>query len=107
MGEARDVFMTGATGYMGRALASRLVARGHRVRALARKGSEDRVPTGCEVVTGAALVSSSFAAQVRSSDTFVQLVGVAHPSPAKAKQFREVDLASARASIEAAKKANV
>jgi len=103
----RDVFMTGATGYMGSALAARLVERGHRVRALSRRGSESRVPPGCECVVGDALDSSTFASHVRPTDTFVQLVGVAHPGPAKAKEFRSVDLASARAGIEAARAANV
>ncbi len=103
----RDVFMTGATGYMGSALAARLVQRGHRVRALARRGSETRVPQGCECVIGDALDASTFASQVKPTDTFVQLVGVAHPGPAKAKEFRSIDLASARAGIEAARAANV
>jgi uncharacterized protein YbjT (DUF2867 family) len=106
MSEARDVFMTGATGYMGSALAGLLVRRGHRVRAVVRPGSEARVPPGCEAVIGNALESSTFAKHLRSSDTFVQLVGVAHPSPAKASEFRSIDLASARAGIEAAKTAN-
>src|SRR5262249_25525943 len=44
----------------------------------------------------------SFAESVAACDTFLQLVGVAHPSPSKAEQFRTVDLASARASAEAA-----
>jgi uncharacterized protein YbjT (DUF2867 family) len=107
MDNARDVFMTGATGYMGRALASLLVERGHRVRALVRPGSEARLPAGVEPILGNALEASSFAAQVRATDTFVQLVGVAHPGPSKTAQFRTIDLASARAGIEAAKAANV
>jgi uncharacterized protein YbjT (DUF2867 family) len=102
MGEARDVFMTGATGYMGRALASHLVARGHRVRALVRGGSQSRLPAGCEPVIGDALDAATFTSEVRSGGTFVQLVGVSHPSPAKAKEFRTIDLASARAGIDAA-----
>ncbi|MDQ3747235.1 MAG: epimerase, partial [Acidobacteriota bacterium] len=39
--------------------------------------------------------------------TFVQLVGVPRPSPAKARQFSEIDLASGRASVGAARSANV
>jgi uncharacterized protein YbjT (DUF2867 family) len=106
MNGARDVFMTGATGYIGCALAARLVDRGHRVRALVRRGSEARVPSGCTAVVGNALDAGTFASEVRSNDTFVQLVGVPHPSPAKAKEFRTIDLASARAGIEAAKAAS-
>ena len=107
MDNARDVFMTGATGYMGRALAWRLVERGHRVRALVRPGSEPRLPARVEAILGDALDASTFAGKVRATDTFVQLVGVAHPGPLKAAEFRSVDLASARAGIEAAKAAHV
>jgi uncharacterized protein YbjT (DUF2867 family) len=53
-------------------------------------------------VVGDALDAASYAADVPPADTFVQLVGVPHPNPAKAAQFRSVDLASARAGIEAA-----
>jgi uncharacterized protein YbjT (DUF2867 family) len=96
------VFITGATGYMGRRLAAELVKRGHRVRALVRPGSESRLPGGCEAVMGDALDAASFQDRIAPADTLVQLVGVAHPSPAKAEQFRTVDLASARASVAAA-----
>jgi len=58
-------------------------------------------------VIGNALDASTFADRVRPSDSFVQLVGVPHPSPAKAEQFRSIDLASARASVTAAAGAGV
>jgi len=101
------VFVAGGTGYVGRAVIPRLLARGHAVRALARRGSAARVPTGCEIVLGNALEKQSFAESVAACDTYLQLVGVAHPSPSKAGQFRTVDLASARASAEAAAAARV
>jgi uncharacterized protein YbjT (DUF2867 family) len=103
----RKIFITGGTGYLGRALIAGLVARGHEVRALVRRGSEGKLPEGCAAVVGDPLEAETFTSQVAPSDTFVQLVGVPRPSPAKAKQFREIDLASARASVGAAKGANV
>lgn len=103
----RNVFITGATGYIGSRLIPRLLARGHTVRALTRKGSERKLPVGCDVVFGNALEKDSFAAQVQPSDTFVQLVGVAHPSPSKGEQFRAIDLVSVRASVAAAAAANI
>lgn len=105
MDRTREAFVTGGTGYMGRALCARLVERGHRVRALVRPGSEKRLAPGVEAVMGDALDASTFAARVREGETFVQLVGVAHPGPAKAAQFLSVDLASARAGIDAARAA--
>lgn len=101
------VFLTGATGYMGSRLVPRLAARGHRVRALVRPGSETKAPRGCEVVVGDALNADSIAAHVRPCRTFVHLVGVAHPSPTKAKQFVEIDLASVRAAVDAATRCGV
>src|SRR5262249_45014681 len=41
------------------------------------------------------------------ADTFVHLIGVAHPSPAKAKQFREIDFVSAQVALKAARDASV
>jgi uncharacterized protein YbjT (DUF2867 family) len=98
----RHVFAAGATGYLGRAVVPLLLERGHTVRALVRPGSERRVPAGCEPVVGDALDESSFAGRVAPADTFLQMVGVPHPSPAKAPLFRSVDLASAKASARAA-----
>lgn len=103
----RGVFITGGTGYLGRALIPLLLGRGHEVRALVRRGSESKLTEGCEAVTGDPLDGSSFAGRVAPSDTFVQLVGVPRPSPAKARQFREIDLVSGRASVEAARSAGV
>jgi uncharacterized protein YbjT (DUF2867 family) len=101
------IFVTGATGYLGRRVVPDLLARGHSVKALARPGSEWRLPAGVEPVIGDALDGSSFAARIPPADTFLQLVGVPDPSPAKAALFRSVDLASAKASAAAAAGARV
>src|SRR5690349_9049152 len=102
----KNIFITGGTGYIGRHLIPILLKRGHTVRALVRKSSEGKLPSGCEVIYGDPLDKNSFAQFVTPSDTFIQLVGVAKPSPAKAEQFLSIDLASARTSIAAAKDAD-
>ena len=107
MTPSRLVFVTGGSGYMGRRLIPALLARGHRVRALVRDGSQAKLPSGCEAVVGNALEEKTFASRVAPADTFLHLIGVAHPSPAKAAEFRAVDLASARASATAAASAGV
>ena len=109
--EKRRVFVTGGTGYMGSRLIAALLARGYVVRALVRAGSKKRLPEGAVPVVGNALEAASYVNKVHSDDgrcsTFVQLVGVARPSPRKAAEFRSVDLASAKAGINAAKQAGV
>ena len=103
----RSVFLTGGTGYLGRRLGAGLLARGHTVRALVRPGSEGRLPAGAEPVVGDALHGLSYAAHVPPSDTFVHLVGVPSPNPAKAEEFLRVDLASVAAAVPAAATAGI
>jgi len=98
----RNVFIAGGTGYIGTRLISALLRRGHQVRALARPGSEQKLPAGAQPVTGDALRGMSYASQVPPSDTFIHLVGVSHPSPAKAQDFLRIDLASVQAAVPAA-----
>ena len=101
------IFITGGTGYVGRPLITLLLERGHEVRALVRPGSEEKLPPGCQPIFGNALDGKSYAVQIKPADTFVQLVGVAHPNPSKADEFRNVDLASGKGAVEAARAANV
>lgn len=103
----RNVFLTGGTGYMGAALAGELLRGGHVVRALVRPGSERKLPAGCELVHGNALDAKSYASQVAPADTFVHLVGVAHPNPRKAAEFVSIDLKSCQEAVQAAKQARV
>ncbi len=105
--QSRNIFIAGGTGYIGSRLIPLLVQRGHTVRALVRAGSESKLPKGCTAVTGDALDASTFAGHVSPADTFVQLVGVAHPGPAKKEQFKKIDLVSVRESVPAAKQAGV
>ena len=102
-----SVFITGGTGYLGGRLIPLLLGRGHHVRALARPGSGAKLPQGCEVVTGNPFDRATFADAISPCDTFVQLVGVPHPSPSKARQFVEIDLRSAVESVAAAGRADV
>jgi uncharacterized protein YbjT (DUF2867 family) len=100
-----QVFIAGGTGYIGRRLVAALVSRGHQVRVLVRPGSEAKTPAGCETVVGDPFDRATFSTLIPAGATFVQMVGVPHPSPAKARQFVEIDLRSALESIEAARSA--
>jgi uncharacterized protein YbjT (DUF2867 family) len=96
-----NVFVTGGTGYIGSRVIPALIARGHTVRALVRPGSEKKLPHGAEPILGNALNAATFAQSIAPSDTFLQLVGVAHPSPSKAEEFQKIDLVSIRESVKA------
>ena len=99
--------MTGASGYVGRRLVSKLLERGHSVRALVRDPSRARLRPECDVIAGNALDRRTFEPHIAAADTFVHLVGTPHPSPAKAAEFRRVDLVSIQEAVPAAVAAGV
>jgi len=104
----RRVFITGGTGYLGSRLIKELLSRGYGVQTLARSmDAAKRLPVECKVIVGNALDSTSFADHVLPASTFVHLVGVARPAPWKSREFRNVDLVSARAAIVAAHAAGI
>src|ERR1035437_5174806 len=105
--DGEPVFMTGGTGYIGRPLIGALLAREHTVHALARPGSEAKLPGGTLPVAGNALDASTFAAAIPHGATFVHLIGTSHPNPSKSTEFQRVDLGSIRAATAAAQQAGV
>jgi uncharacterized protein YbjT (DUF2867 family) len=100
----RSILITGGTGYLGRAAIPVLLQRDHRVTALVRPGAEAKLAAGVVAVPGNALVAADVARAlaVAEADTLVHLVGVPKPSPAKAREFRAIDLVSIQATVEAA-----
>jgi nucleoside-diphosphate-sugar epimerase len=101
------VFVTGATGFLGRALSVHLLERGHVVHGLVRPGSEERLSRGSRPVVGDVFRAESFAASIPPVATLVPLVGAAAPAPWKAGQFRAIDGASFAAALTAARAAAV
>ena len=97
-----NVFITGATGYIGSHLIPELLQRGHRVRALVRHPAK---LVGGEPVIGNALDATTY--DLGDADTLIHLVGVAHPSPSKKDEFRSIDLVSIQQALIAAKRSNV
>jgi uncharacterized protein YbjT (DUF2867 family) len=103
----KDVIVVGGTGYMGRPLIERLCAEGFQVKAVGRPQSLARIPSGCTPITGNALDSRSYVDHVPAASTFVHLVGVSHPAPWKAPQFRAIDFVALEQSLAAAKRAAI
>lgn len=101
-----SIFVSGGTGYIGSRLIPLLTGRGHEVKAVVRPGSEGKLPGVVETLADP-LQAGSYTDAVRGCDTFVHLIGVPHPSPAKAAQFRAIDLPSARVALAAARDAGV
>lgn len=101
------IFITGGTGYIGSHLIPALIQNDFEIFALIRKGSENKLPVGCNIISGDALDSSSYEYNISPCETFIHLVGVAHPGPGKKEQFRSIDLVSIQLAVPAALKAGV
>ena len=102
-----SICITGGTGYIGSRLIPLLARRGHQLTAIVRPGSEKRIATDATLVTADPLKEKSYTDSIRGCDTFVHLIGVPHPSPAKAAQFRSIDLPSIHVAVNAARDAGV
>lgn len=101
------VFISGATGYLGRPLTRDLITAGYDVHALTRPRSISKLPLGCTPIPGNALDVSTFGRSVPAGSTYIHLTGVSHPSPAKAAEFRTIDQVSFEVSLKAAQAAEV
>ncbi|MEY2578243.1 MAG: hypothetical protein QOI49_1067 [Verrucomicrobiota bacterium] len=107
MTEKHSVCVTGGTGYIGCRLIPLLTKRGHTVKAVVRAGSEKKLPADVPAVIADPLAENSYTESVRDCDTFIHLIGVPHPSPAKAAQFRAIDLPSVKVAVKVAVDAGV
>ncbi|HEX4667737.1 MAG TPA: NAD(P)-dependent oxidoreductase [Chthoniobacterales bacterium] len=107
MAQPNSIFVTGGTGYIGSRLTLRLLERGHRVKAIVRQQSSAKLPPRAGRVFGDPLRMDSYTKEISPADTFIHLIGTPHPSPAKAKQFREIDLVSVQVATKAAREAGV
>ena len=103
-----DILITGGTGFIGGHLIPALIARGHRVRVLARENPPSaslrlrpRLSATCLRRTSVERSADGRAIRV------IHLVGTPHPTPSKADQFEKVDLVSIRATVAAARRSAI
>lgn len=69
--------------------------------------SRHNLSADCTPAIADALKGDSYRSFAEGADTFIQLVGVSHPSPAKAAQFREIDAKAGLAAIRVARQIGV
>jgi nucleoside-diphosphate-sugar epimerase len=84
----KQVFLTGGIGYIGRRLITLLLEKGYNIKALVRKGSENKLPKSCSYVIGDPFNASTFSNDIPASATFVQLLGVSHPGHQRKNSLR-------------------
>jgi uncharacterized protein YbjT (DUF2867 family) len=103
------VFVTGGTGFVGRELLRQLVASGHTVRALVRKGSEDKlaVLANVEVHPGDVTNAGSLDGALAGCDALIHLVGIIREFPARGVTFSKLHVEATANVLQAAAKQGV
>jgi|SRR6185503_5425577 len=96
------IFITGATGYLGKRLIKILVDEGLQVTALVRAQSVHKLPQGCTSVIANPFDWTTYVDSVPAGCIFIHLLGVSHPGPKKKKLFFSIDLVSLGESVKAA-----
>ena len=104
MQAARRVFVTGGTGFVGRAVIQALRAEGYAVRCLVRRGSERdlRGFGAIERVEGDVMARQSLDDGMTGCDAVVHLVGIIHERPAIGSTFERVHLQGTQNVLDAA-----
>lgn len=104
MQAARRVFVTGGTGFVGRAVIQALRAEGYAVRCLVRRGSERdlRGFGAIERVEGDVMARQTLDDGMSGCDVVVHLVGIIHERPAIGSTFERVHVQGTRNVLDAA-----
>lgn len=102
------VFLTGGTGFVGRHVAKRLLARGHHVRALVRdrEAAEILRSLGADLVAGDITKGTSLTGALSGCDAAVHLVGIIRERP-PAVTFESVHVKGTMSVLDAARQAGV
>lgn len=102
------VFLTGASGFIGRHIIRRLHEAGHSVRALVRKRASDLPTRGeLEIVEGDVTDPASLGGLLQHCQAVVHLVGIIDEKPSKGITFDVVHDGGTRSVVDAAKAAGV
>jgi uncharacterized protein YbjT (DUF2867 family) len=99
------VLVTGATGFVGNEVVRELLARGHRVRALVRPGSEAKLRERerVEICPGDCLHRETLAPAAQGAEAVIHLVGIIREFPGRGVTFERVHVQATHNVVDAAR----
>lgn len=104
-----DIFITGGSGFVGRALCRELIERGHHLRCLVRSGSEKRLISSSQLkpVPGEILSPEHLTPLIRDCDAVIHLVGIIREFPSRKITFERLHHQATAAVVTATRNAGV
>ena len=102
-----QVLVTGASGFVGNVVVSELLAQGHAVRALVRRGSEKKLKERerVEIAPGDCLDHEALERAAADCEAVMHLVGIIREFPGRGITFEQVHVQATRNVVDAAKAA--
>lgn len=102
-GKKMKVFVTGGTGFVGREILKQLLSAGHEVRALVRKGSQDKLAVHQKLEThvGDVTDAGSLVGALEGCDAVIHLVGIIREFPGRGITFRKMHVTATENMLEA------
>ena len=97
-----NIFITGATGFLGQQVARALLDRGHRVTALVRSPQNASIPEQVQTISGAVENLDSYQSHLPGHDVFVHIAALVKMWVPDPKQFDLVNVSSVENAIRAA-----
>lgn len=104
---SKDVFLSGASGFVGSAVLSELLGRGRGVHALAHRGPVQGGDGRVRRFSGGILDDSALDAAMVGCDAAIHLVGIIAENPSKGVTFDRIHRLGTRKVVEAAKRAGI
>lgn len=100
------IFISGGTGFVGGHVRKALLAKGHRLKLLARRRSERSEP-GVDQVEGDVTRPETFAGHIRGCDAVINLVGIIREFPSKGITFQRLHVEATKNMLEVTRLAGI
>lgn len=106
-----DVFLTGATGYVGNRILSSLINSKHKVSVLVRNESANKIPDkfkqNLRIIKGDGTNHESYAGQLTNCDAVIYLPGLIREFPKRGITFKQIHFDGVKNMIDASKREGV
>jgi NADH dehydrogenase len=104
-----NIFLTGGSGFVGRALCRELIQRGYRLRCLVRSGSSERLPDSplIEPVSGNLFSNEELTPLMEGADAVIHLVGIIREFPRRGITFERLHYQATATVVGAARQVGI